>query len=294
MPGRVFQQVDASAVGRHPDTARAVLFDAVDLIVAERPDIRVGVGEMRDLEAAVPGRHAVESLALGADPDVARGVLLQGVDHARTPAALRRQRVDGFVRGVESDQLAVARADPHPAPAVGHQRANLARKRIRGFRVEGEDLGGLAQDHRLAQPAFVVGREPQHVVVHVEAHDGVGHLAVGLPGIVVEGFDLVALAVVVAESPVVHLDPQQSAALGDLGQGVDVVGNGVGLLFEMLVVVRRGVVARDSRLGGGHPHDAVRVGGEIADAARAPRTLKWVSSCRPSGQRGLVPGATHI
>ena len=265
----VLQQVDAPAVGRHPDTARTVLLDAVDLVVAQRPGVRVGMGEMRDPVTAALGRHAVKPLALGPDPDVARRVLLQGVDHPRAAAALRRKRVDGFVRGVEGDQVAVARADPHPSPAVGHQGADFTRKRVRGFRVEGEDLGRLAQQHRLAQSAFVVGREPQHVVAHVETHDGVGHLAVGLLGVVVERLDRVAFAVVIAEAPVVHLDPQQAAPLGDLGDRVEVVGDGVRLLLEVLVIVGRGVVTRDARLGRGHPYDASGVGREAADAARA-------------------------
>ena len=96
----------------------------------------------------------------------------------------------------------------------------------------------------------------------------------------------------------------------------------------MLVVVRRGVVARESRLGGGHPHDAVRVGGEIADAARTgafgiqprqpvarhavelPRTAAGIdrpahrigddgrersAAARQTGERAVpAPGADHL
>ena len=105
--------------------------------------------------------------------------------------------------------------------------------------------------------------------MHVEAHDGIGHLAVRLLGIVVKGFHRIALAVVITEAPVIHLNPQQAAAFGDLGDRVDVVGDRVRLLLKMLVVVRRGIVTRDARLGRGHPHDAVGVGRKIADAVRA-------------------------
>ena len=88
LPGRIFQQVDAPAVGCHPDAAVVVLLDAIDLIVAQRPGIRVGVREVRDAVACARGGHAVEPLAFGSHPDVARRVLAQGVDHARSARGL--------------------------------------------------------------------------------------------------------------------------------------------------------------------------------------------------------------
>lgn len=261
--GRIVENIDAAAVGGQPYPPLPVLLDRIDLVVVERPGIGGRMDEMLDGEVIAARRKPVETAPLGADPDIAGTVFPEGVDHARL---LQRQAVERPEIGIESDQLAVARAHPHAAAAVLEQSAHLAPQGVLRRCIERDDLGGLIEKHRLAQAALIVGREPQHVVVHVETHHGIGHQAIGLARIVVERFDDILLAVVAAETVLVHLDPQAAAAFGDAGEGVEVVGDGVGLLPEVLVVVALGAVADDTRLGGGDPHHAVRIGGQRTDA----------------------------
>ncbi len=244
--------------------------DGINLVVVQRPSIRIGMDVTPLPKTGTVGSQAEQSCPFGTDPNPAAGILLESIDHS----GRRRQFENGTPRGIVGDQLAVARTDPHAAAAIFHQSPDFAHQLRRPAARIGQrkDLGRLAQNHGPAQTALVISRKPQHVVVHVEAHDGVGHLTIGTLGIVEKRLDAIVFPVIVTETVIVHLDPKAPAALGDMGQRIDVIGNRIRLLLEVLVIVRSRIVTRDAGSGRGNPHDAMRIDIEFADA-RKPGAL---------------------